>query len=359
MEPDNQSERDPPQGVMPPWPQEQTLIDLLPQLGGQAILCTSLGVAQLARAAAERFPAAIVHCHFLDLYRAEQARTSAVELPANLSIGCTANFPLQPVDVVALPLSASGEAELARDLMQQAHGRLRPQGVMAVASDNPNDTWLNQEMHKLFGRVTRRVANSSVVYIARKDGELKKIKNFACEFVFRDRERLIHACSRPGVFAHRRVDAGARQLMRLMEVSEGERVLDIGCGSGALSLAAAFRAEGVHVHAIDSSARAVECTARGAQLNGLTNISTQLNATGNYEHSGAFQLVLANPPYYSNFQIAERFVLAGKTALEPGGRILLVTKSPDWYAEHMHNWYDDVQIQPAKSYYLVSGRKPS
>ena len=203
--------------------------------------------------------------------RNKGAGASAAEHPANLSIRCAADFPLQPVDIVALPLSASGEAELARDLMQQGHQRLRPQGVMAVASDNPCDTWLNQEMQKLFGRVTRRAAKSGVAYLARKDGELRKTKNFACEFVFRDRERLIHACSRPGVFAHRRVDAGARQLMKLMEVSEGERVLDIGCGSGTLSLAAAFRAAGVLVHAVDSSARAVECTARGAQLNGLTS----------------------------------------------------------------------------------------
>jgi 16S rRNA (guanine1207-N2)-methyltransferase len=359
MEPLDQSNHAPAQIATPAWPQEQILIDLVAEIGGQTILCTSLGAAQLARAAAERFPSATVHCHFLDLYRAELARGSGLDNPSNLSFGCAADLPPQPVDVVALPLSASGEAELARDLMQQGHERLRLQGVMAVASDNPSDTWLHQEMQKLFDRVTRRAGAAGVAYIARKERDLKKLKNFACEFVFRDRERLIQACSRPGVFAHRRVDAGARQLMRLMEVEAGERVLDIGCGSGVLSLAAACRNEGILVHAVDSSARAVESTARGAQLNGLTGISTELNATGNYEHSGTFQLVLANPPYYANFQIAQRFLLAGKTALEPGGRILLVTKSPDWYAEHMPDWYEDVQIQEAKGYHLVSGLKPS
>ncbi len=359
MNSSDQSDSDSSERGLPAWPQEQMLIDLLPEIGGQSIVCTSLGVGQLARAAAEQFASASVHCHFLDLYRADQARASAPEQPANLSIGCAADFPPQPADVVALPISASGEAELARDLMQQGHQSLAPQGVLLVSTDNPRDTWLNQEMQKLFGRVTRRASAAGALYIGRKEQALKKIKNFACEFVFRDRERLIHAYSRPGVFAHRRVDPGARQLMSLMEVSAGERVLDIGCGCGTLSLAAAFRAAGMLVHAVDSSARAVECTARGAQLNGLTNISTELNATGSYEHSGTYQLALANPPYYANFQIARRFLLAGQAALEPGGRILLVTKSADWYAEHMPNWFDDVEICEAKSYFLVSGRKPS
>jgi 16S rRNA G1207 methylase RsmC len=359
MEPFDQFDRDSSQRGMPARPAEQILIDLLPQIGGRAMVCTSLGVGQWARAAAERYPAAQVHCHFLDLFHAEQARRSEFGQPANLSIGCAADFPAQPVDLVALPLSSSGEAELARDLMQQGHQLLEPEGLMVVASDNPRDTWLNQEMQKMFGRVTRHVAETCVAYLARKDRALKKAKNFDCEFVFRDRGRLIRAASRPGVFAHRRVDPGARQLMGLMEPRAGQRVLDIGCGSGVLTLAAACRDEAIWVHAVDSNARAVASTARGAQLNGLTGISTELNCSGNYEQSGTFDLVLANPPYYAHFQIAERFVLAGLTALKPRGRILLVTKFADWYAEHMQTWYDDVHIQEAKGYYLVSGRKPS
>ena len=197
----------------------------------------------------------------------------------------------------------------------------------------------------------------AVIYIARKDRQLKKFKNFDCEFVFRDRERLIRACSRPGVLPTA-ASTRARQLLEHLNVSCGERVLDIGCGSGTLSLAAAGRADNVQVHAVDSNARAVQCTARGAELNGLANISTELNATGDYEQAGAYSLVLANPPYYANFQIARRFLLAGRAALAPGGRILLVTKLADWYAEHMPDWFADVEIQPAKSYYLIAGRKP-
>ena len=84
-----------------------------------------------------------------------------------------------------------------------------------------------------------------------------------------------------------------------------------------------------------------------------------MNVAGDCADCDTYHLVLANPPYYANFQIATRFLLAGRPALQPGGHILLVTKSAEWYVENMHTWYDDVQIYEAKGYYLVSGRKPN
>jgi FkbM family methyltransferase len=343
---------------VPPRPQEQLLIDRLPEREGRQILCTSQGVAQFAHAAAQRFPQTAVHCHYLDLYHAQQTEQLLGDRPPNLAIGCAADFPAQEVDVVALPFAAAGEAELARDQMQAGHLLLRGGGLMLTSTDNPSDTWLHQEMKKLFTRVTRHQTNHGTVYLARKTQPLKKVKNFACEFLFRDRGRLIRAYSRPGVFAHRRLDVGARHLMNAMEVRPGERVLDIGCGSGALALAAALCAEGVRVHAVDANARAVECTRHGARLNGLANITAELNASGDYQGKGSFQLALANPPYHAHFRIAALFLEAGRAALQPGGRILAVTKLPDWYAEHMPDWYEDVLILEIKGYYVISGRKP-
>jgi 16S rRNA (guanine1207-N2)-methyltransferase len=241
--------------------------------------------------------------------------------------------------------------------MQTAHERLRLGGTLMVATDNPRDNWLHDQMRRLFQRVERRQSHDAAAYVARKEVLLKKRKNFECELVFRDRDRLIKAYSRPGVFAHRRVDPGARHLMAVMEIAPGERVLEIGCGSGAASLAAALRTAEVRVHAVDSSARAICCVRHGASLNGLTNVTAELNATGEFQGAGSYQLALANPPYYASFRIARHFVTAAHDALEAGGRLLLVTKQPDWYAEHLPEWYDRLEIFEMKGYYVVSGRR--
>src|SRR5262249_4464654 len=176
---------------------------------------------------------------------------------------------------------ARGESELTRDLLQSAHEHLTIGGRLISATSSEDDQWLHGEMRKLFEKVTRRPQDEGVVYCATKTAPLKKHKNFDCEFAFRDQGRLIKAVSRPGVFSHRSLDPGARALINTMVVRDGDRVLDLGCGSGAVALAAAFRASAVIVVAIDSHARAVECTVQGAQLNGLTNVTAILDHAGN------------------------------------------------------------------------------
>jgi 16S rRNA (guanine1207-N2)-methyltransferase len=341
-----------------PWAQEQLLIDRLAEMSGERILCTSLGVAQFARAAARQWPQARVACLYLDLYRAGLAIEAQSDRPENLSIECAADFPPEEVDLVVLPLSARGEGELARDLMQAGHQRLRLGGQLWVSTDNPADSWLLEQMQKLFDRVVRRAETQGVVYMGRKTEPLRKVKDFNATVVFRDRGRLIRAVSRPGVFSHRRLDAGARQVLNRMEIEPGQRVLDIGCGSGAIALAAAVRAPDVQVHAVDSCVRAVECVGRGAELNGLSNVTAELNAAGHYRGSGTYQLALANPPYYAAFQIAEHFLRSGREAIEPGGTIIAVTKSPAWYEENMPRWFANVRVEASKEYFLATGIRP-
>ncbi len=336
-------------------PQEQLLIDALDAFSPSRMLCTSQGVAQLAAAAARRFLSATVYCHYLDLYHAEKARQYVGNALPNLTLGCSSDFPPQPVDLAALPLSTQGEAELTRELLQEAHQRLETGGVLIASTDNPHDRWLHEEIRKLFAKVTRRESSQGTVYIARRDRPLKRVRNFGCEFAFRDCGRLIHAVSRPGVFSHREVDPGARQLMAAMEIAAGDRVLDMGCGSGTVSLAAAFRAEGVSVVAVDSHARAVECTALGASRNRLSNISVEQSASGPHCGPGTVDVVVANPPYYAGFRIARFFLESGYAALRPGGRIFVVTKQPEWYDEYMSQWFNDVVIEPSKGYWIARG----
>ena len=176
--------------------------------------------------------------------------------------------------------------------------------------------------------------------------------------MFRDRERLLTAVTRPGVFAHRRVDPGARRLLAAVDVATGAKVLDIGCGSGCVTMGIAARDPSVVVHAFDSSARAVECTRLGVELNGLANVSVALEAEGRVPDRGTWDLALANPPYYSDFAIAEKFVEAARLALAPGGTLLVVTKQPSWYVEHLPRMWTDVSQELVKGYHLVEAVRP-
>ena len=374
---------------------EELLIGACDTLRAARIVCTSLGRAQLAAQLARSMPEADVRCHFLDLYPAEEAQ-SETSGPENLAIECTADLPPGEFDLAVIPVSRFGEAELTRDILQSACDRLIDGGRLVAAVDNAADKWLHSEMHKLFSKVTREPQRRGVIYRGTRRGSIKRPRDFRCEFAFRDGERLVKLLTRPGVFSHRQLDLGARALLEAMTVRAGDRLLDIGCGSGAVGLAAALRAEHVHVTALDSNARAVECTRAGAALNGLSIVDTfpplpatdpplqsappagrgaggeghssmnenatqptstvtvLHNAHGRVPDPGAYDLAIGNPPYYSHYQIAEIFVQAARRALKPGGRVLLVTKKDDWHLARLGQLFDGVESREVRGYRVVS-----
>ncbi len=338
-------------------PSERLLIDAIEDFPAERVFCTSLGRAPFAWQYAERFAESRVTCLFLDLYQTRRAETAQENVPGNLNLLCAADPPEETYDLAAMPFTQGGEAELARDLMQAAHRQLKLGGQLAVSIDNPRDTWLHEEMRTLFEKVTQRAGQGGTIYLGTKREPLKKPKNFRCEFKFRDGERLISVVTRPGVFSHRHLDLGARAMMEVMQISPGDRVLNLGCGAGVLSMAAAMRAENVHVHAIDAHARAIQCTAESAVLNGIETLSTDLNATAKVDDLESFDVVLANPPYFSNYRIAEIFLKGARRALKPGGQVLFIAKSSEWYDENMPRQFDDVAVQTVRGHAVICGTR--
>jgi len=358
---------------------ERLLIELLPEIDAGKVLSTTLGRGQFAAAAAAR--GSQVVCHLFDIHLAEltrqeiQSKTCRVDCAADFA--CLGPAPAvasdsdesvpaaEPApgvfDAVAIPVDARGEAEMTRELLQAGHLALRIGGRFLTATGHADDHWLHEEMQKLFPKVTRRAHPRGAIYLATKMAPLKKVKNYRCEFAFRDQDRLIHAYSRPGVFSHRSLDGGARALMNSLPVNRGHRLLDIGCGSGVVSMASASRGDNVQVLAVDSHTRAIECTQMGALKNGLTTINTALNADGQVGQAGSFDLVAANPPYYSDFRIAEIFLQAARRALKRTGKLFLVTKSPNWYDQRMEELFTKVHRHVHTSYVVLeatNGRAP-
>ena len=349
-------------GKKPLRPIEQSLLDVADEIDGERIVVVSNAGAQAAAAIAHQHPDAKVVCNFLDAFLADSARERNPDV-ANLEITCLPDLPDEPCSVAAIPFPSRGESDLAREYLQQVLQILPADGRLFASTDNVRDRWLHEQLRLTFQKVTNRETSKGRLYIASRPKPLKKVKDFSCWFAFRDGERLIHACSRPAVFSHRRMDNGARALIDSLTIETGLRageavkdnfrVLDIGCGNGSVGFAAALRAENVQVCAMDANARAVQCAAAGADRNGIPGFTTQLEAAGRCADPGTFDLALANPPYFSNFRIAEIFVQAAMNSLKPGGRLHFVTKQPEWFANRFVEIFDEVSVLESRGYFVV------
>lgn len=143
-----------------------------------------------------------------------------------------------------------------------------------------------------------------------------------------------------GVFAADRLDMGAAALIAGMQIEAHMRVLELGCGTGLVTLAALRR--GANAVAVDVSARAVTATRRTLAANGYPGSSVQLSIGAAAVAGQRFDVVLANPPFHKGHEIdlenARLFITDAREVLSPQGKLYLVAnaflKYGSWLQEH-------------------------
>ncbi len=132
--------------------------------------------------------------------------------------------------------------------------------------------------------------------------------------------------SYPGLFAHGRLDEGSAMLLaHLPEIAPGSRVLDFGCGAGALSVAVHARQAAAQLFLCDVDALAVE-----AARDNLPTAQVFLGDGWSAIELGArFDLVLSNPPLHQGqartLELLRSFISQAPLRLTKGGSVVLVT----------------------------------
>src|SRR5688572_22540120 len=96
---------------------------------------------------------------------------------------------------------------------------------------------------------------------------------------------------RTGVFLAEVVEA---------EIDQGDRMLDLGCGSGIVGLTAAKR--GAIVLSLDKNPAAVRATRVNAMLNGLRVEAIESDLFERVPDATRFHLIAFNPPFFQRAQ---------------------------------------------------------
>lgn len=153
-----------------------------------------------------------------------------------------------------------------------------------------------------------------------------------------------------GVFAADRPDAGTDALLAVLaerSAVAGARVLDLGCGSGRLALAAAA-AGAAEVTAVDDDLAAVRTASRRlAGIAGARALAADLldpldPADAARVEPGSFDEVWCNPPFHVGRQVvgalSRAFVAAAHEALRPGGVAWFVVNRALPYERELARW---------------------
>lgn len=160
--------------------------------------------------------------------------------------------------------------------------------------------------------------------------------------------------TQPGVFAHRGLDGGTRLLIEAMRISPTARVLDLGCGYGAIGIAAAKLAPRGHVVMVDSDIRATRLAQRNIEANGVTNAEVILgDGTHDLPPRARFDVVASNPPTHSGREVLDDFVAGAYHVLRPRGQLFMVVNRLLSLKQEVGRVFGNVEIAARSKGYIV------
>ncbi len=240
-------------------------------------------------------------------------------------------------DVVVMPLPKGRATQ--RMYAAHAHAVLRPGGRLYVAGANDAGAKSAfRDLEGLFrpqgllgykgGHRAAAFARVEAVTLAGSYAEPGIAPGTWRAFAWEVAGRHYQARTTAGVFSWDHLDDGTRMLLEVVDIPADARVLDLGCGWGAIGAYAADRAREGAVTLVDVDALATRAAEATLHANRLGAAQVVLGDGAGAAGPSSYDLVLSNLPFHRGHgvdrQLAEGLVQEAARVLAPRGRLIIV-----------------------------------
>lgn len=158
------------------------------------------------------------------------------------------------------------------------------------------------------------------------------------------------------VFSKKHVDLGTRLLVESMILPERGLVLDVGCGYGAVGIAAAASNPNLSVVMVDVNTRAVWLARHNIELNHLSNAEVRQGHLYEPVNDLTFNCILSNPPVSAGMGTVKAIIVEAPKFMASNALLQIVVRSkiagkrlPSVFEETFGN----VEVLARKSGYRV------
>ncbi|WP_456368938.1 class I SAM-dependent methyltransferase [Thermococcus sp.] len=148
------------------------------------------------------------------------------------------------------------------------------------------------------------------------------------------RTKIIEVCIRghcfkfitaSGVFSFGKLDRGTELLIGSMILERNWRVLDLGCGYGAIGVVASRFVD--YVVMTDINRRAVKIARKNLKINGVRNAEVRWGNLYEPVKDEKFDTIITNPPVHAGKDVLREIVINAPRHLNDGGLLQLVIKT--------------------------------
>jgi 16S rRNA (guanine1207-N2)-methyltransferase len=141
------------------------------------------------------------------------------------------------------------------------------------------------------------------------------------------RGRSFEFLTAASVFSKKKVDLGTRLLIETMVVPETGTVLDVGCGYGAVGIAAAASNPRLHVVMTDVNERAVRLARQNIQKNNVHNAEVRSGYLYEPVKESSFNCILSNPPVSAGMETVKAIITQALTVMKGNASFQMVIRS--------------------------------
>jgi 16S rRNA (guanine1207-N2)-methyltransferase len=132
--------------------------------------------------------------------------------------------------------------------------------------------------------------------------------------------------SEPSLFSKDDLDIGTRVLLESVDLTSFRRLLDVGCGWGAVGIVAATVNPEGEVIMTDVDRRAVKVAKENTERLGLEDRVKTVATDDIYIIPGNFDLILSNPPFHADTGTLTGIFQKARSKLEKRGELYLVVE---------------------------------
>src|SRR3972149_7107055 len=129
------------------------------------------------------------------------------------------------------------------------------------------------------------------------------------------------------VFSKKRVDLGTRLLIEAMVLPETGYVLDVGCGYGAVGIAAAASNSRLRVIMTDVNMRAVRLARKNIEINKVNNAEVRYGYFYEPIPELTFNCVLSNPPVSAGMETVKAIIKGAPRVMASKATFQMVIRS--------------------------------
>lgn len=345
--------------IQPPSPAANALLDATARRDAGSWLIPG-GQSTLAVGIARDHPGSIVHWQPVDF-----RERGAAEAVPNLRIDAPGTL---ATNIGAVVVAAPPDRDLARRWLLVAREALAPDGRLFIAGANREGIRsVIGDATKLFGPAKREDSRSKgriAVFAGGGGGgeqpawvdEPGISPGTWREFALVAGETSAPMLTQAGVFAGAKVDTGTQLLLDALPDTLSGRVLDAGCGAGAIGVAAAYRGADL-VDMTDVNLLAIQAANENIRRLGLVQCRAYAGDLFSGSGNERYDLIVSNPPFHRgkaiDLTVADRLIAGAPGHLRPGGSLLIVANAFLAYGKRMERVFTRVETVAATRQFQV------